>query len=195
MGVGTGIILITPLKLTVLHNISVTFEAWVVLAMIVIMNTKKPIEAAIKTLIFFLISQPLIYLVQVPFVFLSWNIFSYYKPWFYFSLLTFPGGFIAWYVKKRNWLSALILSVGTAILADSVKYYIIFVYKNHNLFEVINDIIAILFCLSFIIIFIQSFLDGLKNKVIAYTMTAVLTLFGVDVIEFLFHILYSVFPI
>ena len=47
-----------------------TLEAWVFFAVIIIANSKKPLESALKTFVFFLISQPLIYLLQVPF---SWQ--------------------------------------------------------------------------------------------------------------------------
>ena len=42
------------------HDIAVTFEAWILLALIVVLNCKKPLEAALKTFVFFLISQQLL---------------------------------------------------------------------------------------------------------------------------------------
>lgn len=49
------------------HDIVVTMEWWVLPAILIIVNCKKPLEAALKTFVFFLISQPLVYLIQVPF--------------------------------------------------------------------------------------------------------------------------------
>ena len=43
------------------------------------MNSKSPVDSAIKCFLFFLISQPLIYLIQVPFSSQGWHIFVYYK--------------------------------------------------------------------------------------------------------------------
>ena len=98
------------------HDIAVTVEAWVLLAVIVIANCKKPLEAAIKTFVFFLISQPLVYLLQVPFNALGWGIFIYYPRWFGITLLTFPGAFVGWYIKKDNIVAGIIFSIAAAIL-------------------------------------------------------------------------------
>ena len=97
------------------RQIAVTFEAWIVLAILVVVNCEKPLEAACKTFVYFLISQPLVYLVQVPFNSMGFGLFRYYYPyWFYWTIATFPGAFIAWYIKRDDILSALILSVALA---------------------------------------------------------------------------------
>lgn len=107
----TAAVLIIPIfKDTSFERIGVTFEAWIFFAIIIMSNCKKPLESAIKTFIFFLVSQPLIYLIQVPFSSMGWKLFGYYKYWFIWTLLTFPMAFAGWYIKKRNWLSLLILS-------------------------------------------------------------------------------------
>lgn len=99
------------------RQIAVTFEAWIVLAIIVIVNCEKPLEAACKCFVYFLISQPLVYLIQVPFNSLGFGLFRYYYPyWFCWTLATFPGAFIAWFIKKDNLLSAVILSAALAAL-------------------------------------------------------------------------------
>lgn len=99
------------------HDIAVTFEAWVLMAIIIIVNCEKPLEAAAKTFVFFLISQPLVYLIQVPFSSMGWGLFGYYRYWFILTLLTFPGAFIGWFIKKDNIWSGLILSVMLVLLA------------------------------------------------------------------------------
>ena len=99
------------------HDIAVTMEAWILLAIIIITNCEKPLEAAAKTFVFFLISQPLVYLIQVPFSPMGWGIFGYYRYWFIITLLTFPGAFIGWFIKKDNIWSGLILSVMLSLLA------------------------------------------------------------------------------
>ncbi len=98
------------------HDIAVTVEAWILLAIIIITNCKKPLEAAIKTFVFFLISQPLVYLLQVPFNAYGWGILNYYPYWFKITLLTFPGAFVGWYIKKDNIVAGIIFSVAAAIL-------------------------------------------------------------------------------
>ena len=116
-GVITGLIALLVPDNNSIHQIAVTFEAWIVLAIIVVVNCEKPAEAALKTFVYFLISQPLVYLVQVPFNRLGFGLFRYYWPyWFIWTAATLPGAFIAWYIKKGNTLSGLILSVALAAL-------------------------------------------------------------------------------
>ena len=116
-GIVPGLILVSPaLEQTSLHNVGVCFEFWVLAALFIILNCEKPLEAALKTFVFFLISQPLIYLVQVPFSSFGFGIFMYYGRWFKMTLLTFPGAIIAWYTKKGGLLAAAILFVMDVLL-------------------------------------------------------------------------------
>lgn len=106
----TAVFLIIPVfKNTSFERMGVTLEAWVFFAVIIMANCKKPLESALKTFVFFLLSQPLIYLIQVPFSALGWGLFRFYRTWFIWTLLTFPAAFVGWYIKKKNWLSLLIL--------------------------------------------------------------------------------------
>lgn len=100
-----------------IRQIAVTFEAWIVLAILVVTNCDKPLEAALKTFVYFLLSQPLVYLIQVPFNSLGFGLFKYYYPyWFYWTLATLPGGWIAWHIKRDGPLAALVLSVALGLL-------------------------------------------------------------------------------
>lgn len=99
-----------------IRQIAVTFEAWIVLAIIIVVNCEKPLEAACKTFVYFLISQPLVYLIQAPFNAMGWKLFGYYPTWFYWTVATFPGAFIAWYIKRDDWIGALIHSVALVAL-------------------------------------------------------------------------------
>lgn len=105
-----------------------TLEAWIFFAVIIIANAKSPLDSALKTFVFFLISQPLIYLLQVPFSWQGWGLFQYYKHWFILTLCTFPAAYIGWYIKKKNWLSLLILMPVLILLAylceDGLKHVI-----------------------------------------------------------------------
>lgn len=112
------------------HDIAVTEEGWILLALVVITNCEKPLEAALKTFVFFLISQPLVYLIQVPFSYMGWGLFGYYRYWFMITLLTFPGAFIAWYIKKDNILSGIILSVALVMLCFHGVGYLKGISKN-----------------------------------------------------------------
>ncbi len=111
-GLITGLIALWVPEGSSFRQIAVTLEAWIVLAIIVVVNCEKPLEAACKTFVYFLISQPLVYLVQVPFSRMGWSLFGYYYPyWFYWTIATFPGAFIAWFIKRDDLIGALILFV------------------------------------------------------------------------------------
>ena len=97
------------------HDIAVTMEVWILLAIIIITNCEKPLEAAAKTFVFFLISQPLVYLIQVPFSPMGWGIFGYYRYWFIVTLLTFPGAFIGWFIVDAKMQGQ---GIGSQIFAD-----------------------------------------------------------------------------
>ena len=115
-GIVTALIALLVPEGNSIRQIAVTLEAWIVLAIIIVVNCEKPLEAACKTFVYFLISQPLVYLIQVPFNSLGWGLFGYYRYWFFWTLATFPGGFIAWYIKRDDWIGAVIHSVALAAL-------------------------------------------------------------------------------
>lgn len=156
-----------------------TFELWILFALVIIMNSNNPIEAGLKTFVFFLVSQPLIYLFQVPFSYLGWNIFMFYPKWFILTLLTFPGSIVAWYIKKDNIFSVLILFVATALLVYLGKYYFAYVVNRFPFYS-----LAMLFC------FIQAFglefilLKNKTNKIICFVLTLLST-----ILIFIFNII------
>ena len=84
-------------KDTSFRDIAIMFEWWTLFGIIIIINSKS------------LVSQPLIYLIQVPFSSMGWGLFGYYRYWFYWTLACIPMGFIGYYIKKKNYLSILIL--------------------------------------------------------------------------------------
>ena len=100
MGIYTGLMALLVPDGNSFHDIAVTGEWWVLPAIIIVLNSKKPLDAAFKTFVFFLISQPIVYLVQVPFNYMGWGLFRYYPYWFGITLLTFPAAFVCWYIKK-----------------------------------------------------------------------------------------------
>ena len=150
------------------HDIAVTPEWWVLPAILIIVNSKKPLEAALKTFVFFLISQPLIYLFQVPFSDMGWGLFGYYRYWFMITLLTFPGGFIGWFIKKDQWYSALILSVMTVYLIYTGVSYVPAMLENFP-----NHLISIIYCFSIVPIFIFAILKSRVPRLIGSILAAV----------------------
>ena len=125
-GIFTALVCIFPqFKYTSLHTMAETLEVWILFGIFIIMNAKSNMDSALKCFVFFLISQPLVYLLQVPFSALGWGIFQYYKRWFIFTLLCFPMGYIGYYMKKDKWWGYLILLPMIILTASSYKHYLL----------------------------------------------------------------------
>lgn len=123
-GVITGVIAFLPVfQYTSFHAITVSMEVWILFGIILIMNSKSNVDSALKCFVFFLISQPLAYLVQVPYSALGWGIFGYYRYWFILTVLCLPMGYIGYYMKKGKWWGYLILLPMIILTAFSYSTY------------------------------------------------------------------------
>jgi len=141
-GIYTGIMAALPMaKDTSFADISITFEWWILFGILIIVNSKSPLDSALKCFVFFLISQPLVYLVQVPFNAYGWQIFRYYPTWFVWTLLTLPMGYIGHYMKKEKWWSLLIL---VPMLAFLGFHYGSFLSETRSFFP--RHLLSTLFC-------------------------------------------------
>ena len=145
------------------RRIGETVEAWIFFAVIIMANCKKPLESALKTFVFFLISQPLIYLMQVPFSWMGWGLFQYYKHWFILTLCTFPAAFVGWYIKKKNWLSLLIF---LPILGLLTFYYVDGFRTAVNHFP--RLLLMAVFCLAQVLLYLYAFTDKLWQKIVGF---------------------------
>ena len=119
IGIYVGVINQIPiLHDTSFQDIAVTLEWWVLFAVLIAW------EAGLKCLVFFLISQPIIFLVELPTIGLDKALYYYTGIWLPISLLTLPGGAIAFLAKRQNVLGAAILGVGNTIVAlMGVSYF------------------------------------------------------------------------
>ena len=170
MGIYTALMALLVPDGNSFHDIAVTLEWWVLPAIFVIVNCKKPLEAALKVFVFFLISQPLVYLIQVPFNDMGWGLFSYYPYWFKITLLTFPAGFIGWYMKKDAWYSGFILSAMTILLACTGVSYI------HSFTETFpNHLITTIYCFAIIPIFLFGIFRKWQPRLVASLVTIIAT--------------------
>ncbi len=180
-GIYTGLVmLVDVLDETSFQDIGISFEWWVIFAVIVVVNCNKGWDAALKCFVFFLISQPLVYAVEILLgsltVDLAW---IYYKTtWLPATFLTLPGGFIAYHCKKQNMLGAVILGLGNAIQAFmGVSYF----YRTFNSFP--YHILSGIVC--FASIFIMSFYIQKEKKyrlvsiLLAFVLTAALSVYMV----------------
>ena len=100
VGIYTAVMAMLPIaKDTSFNDLTVTFEVWIFFGIFIIMNSKSPKDSALKCFIFFLISQPLVYLVQD--IIKQSNLFNtYYRFWFLWTIACLPMGFIGYYMKK-----------------------------------------------------------------------------------------------
>lgn len=169
-GVVAGALMIpAALKNTSFQQPGISFEFWIFTALFIILNCEKPVEAGLKTFVFFLISQPIIYLVQVPFSSLHWQIFSYYPRWGIITLLTIPGAMLAWFVKKQNILSVLILSVANLILCYELPQAVMSTVKSFPRF-----IIYALFIIFELVFFILIIFKDKKKRLLAAVIVIVM---------------------
>jgi hypothetical protein len=154
-GIYTGLVLIIDaLKDTSFQDIGIAYEWWVIFAVIVVVNCKSNLDAMLKCFVFFLISQPVIFAVQVPFGKLSaeQGVYYYKNIWFFATLLTLPGGWIAYYAKRQNLFGAAVLGIGNTIqlvMACSYAYKAIADFPYHLLSTVVS--VASMFIMSFCI--------------------------------------------
>ncbi len=161
-GAYTALMALLPCtKDTSFRDISIMLEWWIFFGIIIIANSKSPLDSALKCFVFFLISQPLVYLIQVPFSNMGWKLFGYYRYWFLWTLACLPMGYIGYYINKKNFLSVVILMpmflglilFGTGYLKSAIETF------PHHLLSGIA-------CFAFILIITLNLFDKLKYKLI-----------------------------
>lgn len=173
-GVITAVIALIPaLQYTSFHAVTVTLEVWILFGIVIIMNSKSNWDSAWKCFVFFLISQPLVYLIQVPFSSLGWGLFGYYKNWFIWTVLCFPMGFIGYFMKKGKWWGFLILLPMILLTAFSYRDY----FSDFQ-FYMPKYILICLFCACAMILYPVVIFDDRKIRTIgaAIGVTAVIVL-------------------
>lgn len=171
-GIYTAVMAIIPfMENTSFRDIATYFEWWILFGIIIICNSKSPLDSALKCFVFFLISQPLIYLLQVPFSYMGWNIFSYYKYWFIWTLACLPMGYIGYYIKKNNILSVIIVLPMLIFLS-----YLGIGYLNSLLESFPHHLLSFIFCFGSIILIVLNLFDKLKLRLISFGVVFVATI-------------------
>ena len=166
-GVYTAVMaLIQITKDTSFRDIAIHFEVWILFGIIIICNSKSPKDSALKCFIFFLISQPLVYLLQVPFSEQGWQLFSYYGYWFLWTVACLPMGFIGYSIKKRTILSVIILLPMLFLLALMGIGYFNSVIENFP-----RHLLSCLFCFVTIFLVVFYLFDKVKLRAIALSLT------------------------
>lgn len=171
-GVYTGIMALLPItKDTSFRDIAISFECWILFGIIIIMNSNNAKDSALKCFIFFLISQPIVYLVQVPFNPYGFGIFKYYPAWFIWTLLTIPMGYIGYFMKKDKWWGLLVL---VPILLFLGYHYYGFLRETISFFP--NHLLSAIFCLVTIIIYPISIFKNKKIRITGVTISILIIL-------------------
>ena len=164
----TAVMAILPItRDTSFRDIAAYFEWWILFGIIIICNSKSPLDSALKCFVFFLISQPLIYLFQVPFSSMGWKLFGYYKYWFIWTLLTIPMGYIGYYIKKDNIFSMIILLpmlIGLGVMGIGYINSAMESFPHHLLSGIVSFL--------FILIIVFGVLKNMKLRIAALIITA-----------------------
>ena len=165
-GVYTAVMTLLPFtKDTSFRDIAVYLEWWILFGIIIICNSKSPLDSALKCFVFFLISQPLVYLIQVPFNDLGFGLFMYYKYWFLWTLACLPMGFIGYYIKKKSIISMIILLPMLLLIAFMGLGYYSSVVSNFP-----HHLLSLIACILMIIVIVCSLFDKTKYKVILLSL-------------------------
>ena len=155
---------------TSFQDIAVTLEWWVLFAVLIVSNCKSAWEAGLKCLVFFLISQPVIFLVELPTIGLDTALYYYTGIWLPISLLTLPGGAIAFLAKRQNVLGAAILGVGNTIVAlMGVSYFqqILKVFPRH--------LLTVASCAAIVAVTILGMQKKRRTRLLSAAITVLLT--------------------
>lgn len=158
---------------TSFQDIAHLYEWWVVFAVIIVVNCEKNWEAMLKCFTFFLISQPIWYLVKIVFAHLpiddAWR--TYRGMWLPMTFLTLPGAFIAYYCKKQNALGATVLALGNTIqLVHAIYYFGVAVQ------EFPRHLLSGLFCVTSVFVMSLNVQHAKKNRLIAILLAVALAL-------------------
>ena len=169
-GVYTGLINQVPFLVdTSFRDIAVTYEWWVFFAIVVTVNCRRSWEAALKCFVFFLVSQPLVFLVEIPTIGLDRAWFYYRAYWLKPTLLTLPGSFVAFYAQKQSPLGAAVLGVGNAIVALMGVTYMSLVLQSFP-----RHLLTVLFCLAEVVVSTLCLQPKLRERLIAFGVTLAL---------------------
>jgi hypothetical protein len=129
------------------------------------MNSKSNVDSMLKCFVFFLISQPLVYLIQIVFGSAGWDLFKYYRYWFMWTIATIPMGFIGYYLKKDKWWTFIILAPMLLLTASSA-----YGYGSQAIYWMPRHLLSAIFCLAALLIY-PGVIENKKSKCIAYVIS------------------------
>lgn len=153
------------------RDIAVMVEWWVVFAVVIATNCKKPLECMFKIFIFFVISQPLVYLVEVALhatdPSMAW---LYYRTiWGPRTLLTLPGGLLAFYIKKENPFGGIVMGMTLAAQMLMGVAYTLMMLSNPP-----RHALSAIFCFASGIVMLVCIQRKPRERIIAVATAAVI---------------------
>ena len=160
-GIYTAVMAILPItNNTSFEDITISFEVWILFGIFIIMNSKSAKDSALKCFIFFLISQPLVYLLQVPFSSMGLGLLGYYRYWFIWTLLCLPMGFIGYYMKKDKWWGLLILTPILLLLGEHYGKFL-----GETIYNFPYHLLSMVFCIITLLLYPICIFNNKKIKI------------------------------
>ncbi|MBQ3409341.1 MAG: hypothetical protein IJH12_09080 [Clostridia bacterium] len=168
-GVYTAIMAMLPIATdTSFADITISFEVWILFGIFIIMNSKSAKESSLKCLVFFLISQPLVYLIQD--IINHSNLFlTYYRNWTLWTILTIPMGFIGWYMKKDKWWGLAILIPMLLFLGIHYSGFL-----GETLYFFPHHLLSTLFCIVTMIVYPMFIFENKKIKITGFVISLII---------------------
>ena len=177
-GVLTGILAQIPILYnTSFADITVSFEWWILFAMLIVIGQDTWWKAGFKTLVFFLISQTVVFLAE-------WAIagefyFPYWVRWIEISFLTLPAGIVAWFTRKDNIPGNVFLALPLCLLMSlGVLYTTLFVQNPPY------HLLTCIFCFLQVIFWLYVLRNDWKNRAIVFAIALPLTLLNCYVLTY-----------
>ena len=167
-GIYTAIMAMLPIaKDTSFSDLTVTFEVWIFFGIFIIMNSKSAKDSALKCFIFFLISQPLVYLVQ-DLINHSNLFFTFYRFWILWTIACIPMGFVGYYMKKDKWWGLLILVPMLLLTGEECAGYL-----SKTIFSFPRHLLTTIFCMSTLIIYPLAIFNNKKVKTVGVIISGI----------------------
>ena len=177
-GIYTAIMAMLPIaKDTSFADITISFEVWILFGIFIIMNSKSAKDSALKCFIFFLISQPLVYLIQD--LINHSNLFiTYYRFWIAWTFFTIPMGFIGYFMKKDKWWGLVILIPMLIFLGIHYSRFL-----NQTIYSFPYHLLSTMFCFITLLLYPICIFNNKKVKIAGIIISA-LIIFAMTVITF-----------
>ena len=157
-------------KETSFADITISFEVWILFGIFIIMNSKSAKDSAMKCFVFFLISQPLVYLIQD--IIIHSNLFlTYYRFWIIWTISTLPMGFIGYFMKKDKWWGLLILTPMQIFLGIHYSGFL-----GKTIYNFPYHLLSTLFCIITILLYPIYIFRNKKVRVIGIIISILIIL-------------------